>query len=254
MLLEEIYGFDLSRVLDRVPPGARVVHRSGDQVVPLEAGRELAAGLRDSRLVTLNGSRHLPWDGEAAEVLGALAPFLGGDVAVEPQPVPESVLTGREQEVLALVADGLGDASIAARLFLGPHTVHRHLANIRSKLGLSSARPSRHMRFGAASRAEACKWPARAIAMAWSGLGSERAPDDHRCMSTATAQQIKQGQRRIWAAGHYERIAELIAAGAVELVELAEVRAGERVLDVAAGPATPPSWPRPAARSSLAST
>ena len=138
LLLEEIYGFDLSGVLERVPPGVRVVHRSGDRTVPLEAGRELAAGLRDSRLVTLNGTHHLPWDGEAADVLGALAPFLGGEVAAEPATAPESVLTGREQEVLALVADGLGNATIAARLFLSPHTVHRHLANIRSKLGLSS--------------------------------------------------------------------------------------------------------------------
>ena len=138
LLLEEIYGFDLSEMLDRVPPGARVVHRSGDRVVPLESGRELAAGLRGSRLVTVGGERHLPWDGNAADVLSALAPFFGGEIAAPPAIASESVLTSREQEVLALVADGLADGDIAARLFLSPHTVHRHLANIRSKLGLSS--------------------------------------------------------------------------------------------------------------------
>jgi DNA-binding CsgD family transcriptional regulator len=36
------------------------------------------------------------------------------------------------------VARGLGDARIADRLFLSPHTVHRHMANIRTKLGVSS--------------------------------------------------------------------------------------------------------------------
>ncbi len=40
----------------------------------------------------------------------------------------------REVEILRLVADGLSDAEIAARLFLSPHTVHRHVANIRTKL------------------------------------------------------------------------------------------------------------------------
>jgi SAM-dependent methyltransferase len=54
-------------------------------------------------------------------------------------------------------------------------------------------------------------------------------------MSTTTTQQIKQGQRHMWASGHYERIAELIAQGADRLVELADVRPGERVLDVATG-------------------
>jgi SAM-dependent methyltransferase len=54
-------------------------------------------------------------------------------------------------------------------------------------------------------------------------------------MSTPTAEQIKQGQRHVWAAGHYERIAELIVRGAERLVELADVRPGERVLDVATG-------------------
>lgn len=47
-------------------------------------------------------------------------------------------MTAREREVLSLVADGLADAEIAARLYLSPHTVHRLLANFRTKLGLSS--------------------------------------------------------------------------------------------------------------------
>jgi len=43
-------------------------------------------------------------------------------------------LSPRETEILRLVAQGSGDAEIAARLFLSPHTVHRHVANIRAKL------------------------------------------------------------------------------------------------------------------------
>jgi ATP/maltotriose-dependent transcriptional regulator MalT len=46
----------------------------------------------------------------------------------------DGVLTGRELEVLRLVAEGLSDPEIAARLVLSEHTIHRHVANIRSKL------------------------------------------------------------------------------------------------------------------------
>jgi DNA-binding CsgD family transcriptional regulator len=40
--------------------------------------------------------------------------------------------------VLTLVAQGLSDAEIAERLIVSPHTVHRHVANVRTKLGLPS--------------------------------------------------------------------------------------------------------------------
>jgi DNA-binding CsgD family transcriptional regulator len=46
------------------------------------------------------------------------------------------------------VAAGLPDAEIAARLHLSPHTVHRHVANIRTKLD----QPSRAAAVSAATR------------------------------------------------------------------------------------------------------
>ncbi|HEX2411704.1 MAG TPA: helix-turn-helix transcriptional regulator [Solirubrobacteraceae bacterium] len=47
-------------------------------------------------------------------------------------------LTPRELEILQLVAQGLNDAEIAERLVLSQHTVHRHVANVRTKLRLPS--------------------------------------------------------------------------------------------------------------------
>ena len=32
----------------------------------------------------------------------------------------------------------MSDAAVAEKLIVSPHTVHRHVANIRTKLGLSS--------------------------------------------------------------------------------------------------------------------
>jgi predicted ATPase/DNA-binding CsgD family transcriptional regulator len=53
-------------------------------------------------------------------------------------PQPETVLTPRELEVLQLVASGMPSSEIATSLYLSPHTVKRHMANIRQKLGVRS--------------------------------------------------------------------------------------------------------------------
>jgi LuxR family transcriptional regulator, maltose regulon positive regulatory protein len=47
-------------------------------------------------------------------------------------------MTRREVEVLSLVAQGLSNRQIAERLVVSEHTVHRHLANIYVRLGVSS--------------------------------------------------------------------------------------------------------------------
>lgn len=73
-------------------------------------------------------------DAELAERLAAeLDPRPAGDA----RPLAGE-LSPREHEVLALVASGLSNQEIAARLYLSLHTVKRHVANILTKLDLPS--------------------------------------------------------------------------------------------------------------------
>ncbi|WP_394222007.1 response regulator [Priestia aryabhattai] len=51
---------------------------------------------------------------------------------------PDTPLSARELEVLQLVAKGLSNRDISARLFISEHTVKSHLKNILSKLHLEN--------------------------------------------------------------------------------------------------------------------
>lgn len=138
-LLELIYRTDVRAELQLVRAPTVVVHRRGDRAIPYRLARELAVEVRDARLVSLDGTAHFPWVGDAGSVVQALR------TALLPRSTPRSAhrstedpLTERETEVLSLVARGLSDQEIAQQLIVSQHTVHRHVANIRHKLGASS--------------------------------------------------------------------------------------------------------------------
>ncbi len=61
-----------------------------------------------------------------------------GKAAASAAQRPGIGLSEREIEVLSLAADGLTNKQIAEKLFLSPHTIARHLANARGKLGASN--------------------------------------------------------------------------------------------------------------------
>jgi pimeloyl-ACP methyl ester carboxylesterase/DNA-binding CsgD family transcriptional regulator len=144
-LLELTYEMDATDAFRRVVAPALVLHRRKDRAIPYELGLEVASLIPGARFVPLEGSHHLPWLGDVRSLLGAVSDFIAlGDYPVA-GPEPAGTVSGeipslshREREVLALVAEGLSDPEIAERLLVSPHTVHRHVANIRTKLGQPS--------------------------------------------------------------------------------------------------------------------
>jgi DNA-binding CsgD family transcriptional regulator len=76
----------------------------------------------------------------AREILAKLAQRRDdvGKAATKTAEGPTYGLSEREIEVLSLAADGLTNKQIGEKLFLSPHTIARHLANARAKLGASN--------------------------------------------------------------------------------------------------------------------
>lgn len=73
------------------------------------------------------------WDGRPSGVPAAGQPQPGPEVADRPVLFG---LTAREQEVLALLAEGMSNARLAGALFISERTANRHVSNIFTKLGV----------------------------------------------------------------------------------------------------------------------
>lgn len=97
----------------------------------------------------------LPMEASTDEIVGAIAAAATGLTVMHPditeallpliatsfRPMPETLpqpLTSREVEVLGMLAQGLGNKTIARRLTISEHTVKFHISSIFSKLNASS--------------------------------------------------------------------------------------------------------------------
>jgi DNA-binding NarL/FixJ family response regulator len=91
----------------------------------------------------------LPCEANAQQVVQAVTEVAAGHVAAAPwlsafaeagmgSGALRPTITGRELEVMALLAEGLGNKAIARKLGIREQTVKNHLARLMSKLGLGS--------------------------------------------------------------------------------------------------------------------
>ena len=99
--------------------------------------------------------------GDVGDFLAALADVAGGGTVLDPLVVkqlmgrhrdPLAALTPREREVLALMAEGRSNASVAEALVVSLGAVEKHTQRIFAKLGLSPDDDSAHRRVSAVLR------------------------------------------------------------------------------------------------------
>jgi DNA-binding NarL/FixJ family response regulator len=132
-------GLDAARVIREERPGTGILVLSGH--VEVEEAMELLAS--GQRLGYLLKSRVT----NVADFVETVERVAQGGSVVDPSLVhelvtarrredPLAVLTGREREVLSLMAEGLSNGGISRRLWVAESTVEKHVHSILAKLEL----------------------------------------------------------------------------------------------------------------------
>ena len=117
-----------------------VLHSRGDAIISFDQGRKVAALIPGARFVSLESqqSSRLGYGAGVATTRSALSDFLPVVSAERGTSPVLDDLTAREREILQVVAEGLDNHEIAARLDISEKTVRNHVSTIFSKLQLRS--------------------------------------------------------------------------------------------------------------------
>jgi pimeloyl-ACP methyl ester carboxylesterase/DNA-binding CsgD family transcriptional regulator len=127
---------DVLPLLPQVRTPTLVIHARNDAVTPIHEGRILAEGIPGAEFVELDSENHILLRDEPAwsRFRDVILEFMGS-AALRSDDVFGS-LSPREREVLALLAEGLGNAQVAARLSISEKTVRNHVSRLFDKLGV----------------------------------------------------------------------------------------------------------------------
>jgi len=128
-------AIDVRAEAARVKCPTLVLHARGGLSIPFEEGRLVGSLIPGARFVPLNTRNHLILEDEPAwrDFLAAMEDFYpSAAVAAREGAFPG--LTAREREVLELIAQGLDNAQIAARLELSEKTVRNNITHIFDKI------------------------------------------------------------------------------------------------------------------------
>jgi len=126
---------DLTELLPKVHSPVLLLHRRGDRVTPIAAGRMMDALLPDSRFLELEGDIASPYFGDTSFVQDVRkflddGPRLAANARTD--------MTRRETEVLRLIAAGNSNRQIAEDLCISINTADRHVSNILTKIAASN--------------------------------------------------------------------------------------------------------------------
>ncbi|MEP6739232.1 MAG: alpha/beta fold hydrolase [Caldimonas sp.] len=136
-LVRAFAELDVSAELARVRAPTLVFHSRGDNRVPFDEGRFIATSIAGAHFEPLDSNSHVPLPGEPAfermiDAMAALVPPASKEGALFAN------LTRREREVLDLIARGLDNAQIAARLDLAEKTVRNHITAVFDKIAVEN--------------------------------------------------------------------------------------------------------------------
>jgi pimeloyl-ACP methyl ester carboxylesterase/DNA-binding CsgD family transcriptional regulator len=137
-LVGHTWAMDVRDVLPEIRAATLVAHNRDDQAIPATAGEEIAALVPGAGLHLFEGNEHDPFIRDSGSVVEVITAFVDGRPiapAQRPRTSPEPGLTGRELEVLRLIASGSTNEQIAGRLDIAVKTVERHVTNVYRKLG-----------------------------------------------------------------------------------------------------------------------
>lgn len=142
LLMPEMDGVAATRQLKRISPRSQVVvltsYHDDEHIFPALRAGALSYVLKNLSPPELADAVRRAAAGEATlhpRVASRVIREIHGPKGLEPNPFTD--LTDRELEVLKLIADGMSNAAIAARLELSEKTIKGHVSNILSKLHVS---------------------------------------------------------------------------------------------------------------------